>query len=90
WSAPLMSVQAWSFMEAFVSGRAVRILDHTDRHFLLLGELLTARPSVGANLIHDAHTAVLLQEHGVRTIYTRDSDFRKFPFLEVVDPLDER
>ena len=28
----------------------------------------------------------LARVHGVRTIYTRDRDVRKFPFLRVVDP----
>jgi predicted nucleic acid-binding protein len=30
--------------------------------------------------MHDAHTAVLMREHGIRTIFTRDSDFHRFPF----------
>ena len=38
-------------------------------------------------LVHDFHTAVLMREHGVATIYTRDVDFRRFGFLEVIDPL---
>ena len=37
--------------------------------------------------IHDAHTAILMREHGIRRIVTRDADFHRFPFLEVVDPL---
>ena len=28
----------------------------------------------------------LLRQHGVRTLYTRDTDFRKFAFLDVRDP----
>ena len=35
------------------------------------------------------HAAVLMREHGVSRICTRDSDFRSFPFLTVVDPLRE-
>jgi predicted nucleic acid-binding protein len=31
-----------------------------------------------------------MREHGVRRIYTRDADFHRFPFLEVVDPLSEQ
>jgi hypothetical protein len=27
-----------------------------------------------------------LKQHGVGTLYTRDGDFRKFPFLDVRDP----
>jgi hypothetical protein len=28
----------------------------------------------------------LLKQHGVRKLFTRDVDFRKFPFLDVRDP----
>jgi predicted nucleic acid-binding protein len=34
-------------------------------------------------------TAILMREHGISTIYTRDADFRRFPFLQVVDPVRE-
>ena len=37
--------------------------------------------------VPDAHVAALARAHGIRTIYTRDRDFRKFPFLLVVDPV---
>ena len=39
------------------------------------------------NLVPDAHVAALAKAHGIRTIYTHDRDFRKFPFLKVVDPV---
>jgi hypothetical protein len=28
-----------------------------------------------------------MREHGTRRIWTRDTDFNQFPFLEVIDPL---
>jgi predicted nucleic acid-binding protein len=37
----------------------------------------------------DARTAILMREHGIRRICTRDTDFHRFPFLEVIDPLTE-
>jgi len=40
--------------------------------------------------MHDLHTAVLMREHGISRICTRDTDFLKFPFLTVVDPLQQR
>ena len=46
-----------------------------------------AAPGVHGNLVHDAHIAAVLAEHGVRRIYTRDQDLHRFPGLEVVDPL---
>jgi uncharacterized protein len=38
------------------------------------------------NLVPDAHLAALMLENEVRTILTRDRDFRRFPRLEVRDP----
>jgi predicted nucleic acid-binding protein len=42
---------------------------------------------VAGNLVHDAHTAALMREHGIRRIYTRDTDFHRFPFVEPIDPM---
>ena len=44
-------------------------------------------PHLEGNLMHDAHTAALMRENGIRRIYTRDTDFHRFPFLEPVDPM---
>ena len=37
--------------------------------------------------MRDAHLAALLRHNGVRTLFTRDRDFRRFAFLDVRDPL---
>jgi len=42
--------------------------------------------SVRGNLVPDAHAAAILFQHGVRTLYTNDRDFRKFESLDVRDP----
>ena len=34
----------------------------------------------------DTHLAALLRQHGIRTLYTNDSDFRRFSFLDVRNP----
>ena len=39
-----------------------------------------------AKAVPDTHLAALLHLHGVRRLYTSDRDFRRFDFLEVVDP----
>lgn len=39
------------------------------------------------NLVPDAHLAAVLRLHGVVKLYTHDRDFRKFGFLQVIDPL---
>ena len=63
------------------------MLAHTSRHIAVAAQTLTETPQVRGNLVHDLHTAVLMREHGIRRIYTRDTDFHRFPFLEVIDPL---
>jgi hypothetical protein len=48
---------------------------------------VTADVPTRGNLVPDAHLAALLRQHGVKTLYTHDRDFRKFNFLQVRDPL---
>ena len=54
---------------------------------MVVAELLREIPHLSGNLMHDAHTAALMREHGIRRIVTRDTDFHRFPFLEAVDPM---
>ena len=63
------------------------LLPGTGRHAEVAAQTLQEVPAMRGNLLHDAHTAILMREHGIRRIYTRDTDFHRFPFLEVVDPL---
>ena len=42
------------------------------------------------NLVPDAHLVALMAENGVSTIWTGDSDFRRFSGITVKDPFDER
>jgi toxin-antitoxin system PIN domain toxin len=78
---------AWGFVEAVLASPGLSLLTPTPRHPAVAAATLAELPALRGNLLHDAHTAVLMREHGIRTIYTRDSDFHRFPFLEVVDPL---
>lgn len=54
---------------------------------VVLGEIIAASPHLRGNILHDAHTAVLMREHGIREIYTRDTDFHRFSFIKVIDPI---
>ena len=67
------------------SGFAVLIPTH--RHADVASELINELPHLAGNLFHDAHTAILMREHGIRQICTRDTDFNQFTFLEIIDPL---
>jgi uncharacterized protein len=41
------------------------------------------------NIVHDAHIAALLREHGVREFWTTDKDFHRFPGIAVRNPFTE-
>ncbi len=46
----------------------------------------TAGDQARGNDVPDAHVAALMRQHGVRVIYTRDRDFRRFDAIEARDP----
>jgi len=80
---------AWNFIDSLLRSPGLRILVETDRHSSVLSRTLGEIPSIRGSFLHDAHTAVLMREHGVKRIYTRDTGFHRFPFLEVIDPMVE-
>jgi predicted nucleic acid-binding protein len=79
WSAPA----AWQFVTALLASPGFAVLVPTQRHADVIMEL----PHLCGNLLHDAHTAILMREHGIGRICTRDTDFNQFRFLEVIDLL---
>ena len=84
-SAPLTPSEALRNVDALAALPHVRLLGEED-DFLDVYREVTGGFPVRGNLVPDAHLAALLKQHGVRTLYTRDGDFRKFLFLDVRDP----
>lgn len=84
---PWTSQEAGAFLAALQQAPGLSMLVPTDRHGAVLAEVMAEVPMITGNLWHDAETAVLMREHGIRRICTRDTDFARFPFIEVVDPL---
>ena len=85
-SAPLSAEEAEANMGAFLSLSIVRPINELDNFWSVYKEITSDKP-IRANLVPDAHLAAVLKQHGIRTLYTHDKDFRRFPFLEVIDPL---
>ena len=79
--------KAWEFVQALLASPGLGILVQTERHPMVAEQVVAEIPHLAGNLLHDAHTAILMREHGIRQICTRDADFHRFPFLEVIDPL---
>jgi uncharacterized protein len=86
---PLSQLDAWKFIETSLASPGLSVLIETPRHRAVAVEVFGSLPEIAGSLVFDAHTAILMKEHGVKKIYTRDSDFRRFPFLEVVNPIAE-
>jgi hypothetical protein len=86
-SSPLKMAEAWSFVKALLASPSLQMLVEGRRHADVAEVVFAELPELRGNITHDAHTAILLREHGVDQIYTRDTDFHRFPFLEVIDPL---
>lgn len=82
WNAPA----AWDFVAALLVSPGLSILVPTERHSDVAAQVIRELPHLAGNLFHDAHTAVLMREHGIRRVCTRDTDFHRFPFVEVIDP----
>ncbi len=78
--------EAWAFVEALLASSSLGTLAPTERHPEVAAEVIEELPHLSGKLIHDASTAILMREHGVQRIYTRDTDFHRFPFVEPVDP----
>jgi hypothetical protein len=84
---PFSLPQAWRLIATLLETPGLSVLIPTVRHAEVAEEVFAELPDLHANLLHDAATAILMREHGIRRIMTRDTDFHRFPFLEVLDPV---
>lgn len=84
-AAPLTPSEALANIAALLELPHVRAVAEVDG-FLDAYRRVAGDMTVRGNLVPDAHMAAILLQHGVRTLYTSDRDFRKFGFLDVRDP----
>ena len=85
--SPLSWREAVGFIDELLALPRFGVLTETDRHTAVLARTLAEFPDIRGSRMHDLHTVVLMREHGVSEICTRDAGFRRFPFLTIVDPL---
>ena len=85
--APWNARDAWMFINSILAGPAFSLLIETDRHQEILDQTLSELAGMSGNILHEVHTAVLMREHGIREICTRDTHFARFPFVTIMDPV---
>jgi uncharacterized protein len=83
---PLSPSEALGNVVVLLGLRQVRALSEQEGFLDVYREVAGSFP-VRGNFVPDAHLAAILRQHGVRTLYTSDVDFRRFDFLEIRDPL---
>jgi toxin-antitoxin system PIN domain toxin len=81
---PLAPRQALGNVEALLDRPHVRAAGEADGFWPIFRAAAGDRPR--GNDVPDAHLAALMRQHGVRLIYTRDRDFRRFEGIDARNP----
>ena len=84
---PLAWEQSVQFLQALWVRENVTVLTAGVDHWLTLASALPNIHFPAGNLFFDIRTYVLMLEHGVRSIYSADSDFLQFHGIDVINPL---
>ncbi len=83
---PLHNEQAIAFVDEWLSLSVVEIVTPGDAHWRIFSGLLQSTGALG-NLASDAHLAAMAIENGA-TICSADYDFKRFPGVKHVNPLE--
>jgi toxin-antitoxin system PIN domain toxin len=82
WSA----AQAWDFLDSVLRSPALTMLVPSARYAGVVRDIMSEMPALSGNDMHDVEIAALMRDHGITTIYTRDTGFHRFRFLAPIDP----
>lgn len=82
---PLSHADARANLESLLTLPHVQAVGEGDAFWARFREVADdVRPT--GNLVPDAHVVALMLSHGVRTVWTRDRDYRSFAGIRVRDP----
>lgn len=84
---PLSVKQAWSFLKAVMESESFSLLLETENHSQIIERIMEQNPSLRGSIWHDVHIAALMQEHGIKEMYTLDTGFHKIKEITVLNPL---
>lgn len=85
---PLTPAEAMQNIAALLALPHVRVLSEDEGFWNVYRQVVSQAPARG-NQVPDAHLAAILRLQGVGTLYTSDTDFRRFEFLRVVNPFSD-
>ena len=83
---PLEVAQALDYIDEWLRLPMVKLISPTDNHWAIYNRLQRLVGSAG-NLSSDAHLAALALEQGA-DIYSADYDFKRFPGVRHINPLE--
>ncbi|MHC4873427.1 MAG: type II toxin-antitoxin system VapC family toxin [Planctomycetota bacterium] len=86
YSPPTPSETAVAAIEEWLKIPSCRTLAEGPEYFSILKNL-TEKGKIQGPMIHDARIAALCIHHGVKTLWTADRDFSRFPELQLLNPL---
>lgn len=85
--SPVKLGKAVAALSDLIESYNIRILDEDVYWWKSLSAVEKLIPGLKGNEIFDARIAICLKQHNVKRIYTLDSDFKKYPFLQSIRPL---
>ncbi|MBI4764276.1 MAG: PIN domain-containing protein [Deltaproteobacteria bacterium] len=86
YNPPTPMEKAIDQVEAWLESPSLILLSESTEYWTVLRDsILTGK--VSGPLVHDARVAALCRHHGVRTLWSADRDFSRFPGLTVRNPL---
>ena len=89
-SSPLKIEKAVETLSQLIDVYDIRILDEDTNWWKELSEVTKQIPGLKGNEVFDARIALCLKQHKIKRIWTRDADFKKYSFLQVISFLQKK
>ena len=86
YAPPTPTERALDQIDAWLESPSLVLIAESPQHWPTLRPLITAGQLTGP-AVHDAHIAALCLQHGVKTLWSADRDFSRFPRLNCINPL---
>jgi predicted nucleic acid-binding protein len=84
-SKPLPISKAVAALEQMLDYYRIRILEEDVNWWKELPKVGKEIPGLRGNEVFDARIALCFRSNGVKRIYTRDADFKKYSFLKTIN-----